>query len=97
MAEVTPDSVSPDVVGGFGLPYSGAKHLRLHFQTNTFDGGDSYVYEGEGKIVGVAWETAATSFPCSAILAGADPTGKTVLFTSGTTNLIGHLHLWVSN
>ena len=97
MAALTPDVISPDTAGGFGIDYmQGLKHIRLSFLvTPWINNGDTYTPTNgsEVPIVAAAWEAqSGGNYPVVATVTEAEPK-----VTFGVTNADskGYLHIWI--
>ncbi len=100
MTEATRDTIDPGAAGGFGALYTGAKHLRIPFITNTVDPTSSETFSldtgssSDGAIVMAAWEPVNTSDPAAVTIGG---NRRQITFTGATSGINGYLHIWMTN
>lgn len=77
------------------------KHVVVPFLGGTVDGvvqdidnGDTFTLTGNVAIKSAAWQAAGVSDQVAAVV-GSDE--KTITFSTGSNNLTGYLHVWVTN
>jgi len=96
MAVLTPDVISPDTAGGFGIDFMhGLKHVRLSFQlTPWVNNTDTYTPTNgdEVTIVACAWQANTSDDPVVATITS----GNLVTFASGSSDNVGYLHCWIT-
>ena len=99
MAAISPDTIDPGAAGGYAHLYSGARHLRLPFTTQTVANNDTFTPQnvsGAGREVVIhaaAWEPEAADDEVAVVV---DATNTTVTFTTAEATATGYLHLWVN-